>query len=104
MMTDQVYEERLAAAIARLSDEFQGTFSQGTIDRYVHESIAALSQARVKDYVPVLVHRFTRQRLRALAYNEGRIIKDRPSVLFVCVHNAGRSQIAATLTNALSPG
>jgi len=31
-------------------------------------------------------------------------VKDRPSVLFVCVHNAGRSQMAAALTQALSAG
>ena len=29
---------------------------------------------------------------------------DRPSVLFVCVHNAGRSQMAAAYTNHLSGG
>jgi len=29
---------------------------------------------------------------------------DRPQVLFVCVHNAGRSQMAAALTDALSGG
>ena len=31
-------------------------------------------------------------------------MEDRPSVLFVCVHNAGRSQMAAALTQALSDG
>lgn len=30
--------------------------------------------------------------------------KEQPEVLFVCVHNAGRSQMAAVLTNALSDG
>jgi len=30
--------------------------------------------------------------------------KDQPEVLFVCVHNAGRSQIAALLTHHLSGG
>ena len=29
---------------------------------------------------------------------------DRPTVLFVCVHNAGRSQMAAGFLNALSDG
>ena len=29
---------------------------------------------------------------------------DRPSVLYVCVHNAGRSQMAAAYTRALSGG
>ena len=31
-------------------------------------------------------------------------MSDRPSVLFVCVHNAGRSQMAAAYTRALSDG
>jgi arsenate reductase len=30
--------------------------------------------------------------------------KDRPAVLFVCVHNAGRSQMAAALTQSLGGG
>ena len=30
--------------------------------------------------------------------------KTRPTVLFVCVHNAGRSQMAAAFTHALSDG
>jgi arsenate reductase len=30
--------------------------------------------------------------------------QDRPSVLFVCIHNAGRSQMAAALTHYLSGG
>ena len=32
------------------------------------------------------------------------MMKDRPSVLFVCVHNAARSQMAAALTHHLSGG
>jgi len=32
------------------------------------------------------------------------MFKERPEVLFVCVHNAGRSQMAAVLTSALSGG
>jgi arsenate reductase (thioredoxin) len=38
-----------------------------------------------------------RQRLRALAQAEGAIVNDVPEVLFVCVHNAGRSQMGAAL-------
>ena len=34
----------------------------------------------------------------------GRIVKDRPDVLFVCVHNAGRSQMAAALVKLRSDG
>jgi len=35
--------------------------------------------------------------LQALAQAEGAIVSDVPEVLFVCVHNAGRSQMAAAL-------
>jgi len=37
----------------------------------------------------------TRERLRALARNDERTSASAPSVLFLCVHNAGRSQMAA---------
>jgi protein-tyrosine-phosphatase len=56
-----------------------------------------LADARFGDFVPVLVHRFAHERLRALAQAEGALVKDVPEVLFVCVHNAGRSQMAAGL-------
>jgi arsenate reductase len=39
--------------------------------------------------------RLARERLNALAEVEGLQIADRPSVMFMCVHNAGRSQMAA---------
>jgi protein-tyrosine-phosphatase len=54
-----------------------------------------MSDARIRTYVPHLVERFARDRLRAAAKIEGKIVTDTPTVLFLCVHNAGRSQIAA---------
>ena len=54
--------------------------------------------------MPVLAHRFARERLKALAQVEGRIVKEQPEVLFVCVHNAGRSQMAAGLVKLRSGG
>src|SRR5213595_2753365 len=80
---------------ASLSEEFRGVFSTETIERYVDESLADLSGARFHDFVPLFVHRFARERLRALAQVEGKMTKEVPEVLFVCVHNAGRSQMAA---------
>jgi arsenate reductase (thioredoxin) len=55
-------------------------------------------------HVPVLSERFARERLRAVAQAEGRIVKDTPEVLFVCVHNAGRSQMAAALLDRRAEG
>jgi arsenate reductase len=68
------------------------------------ESLEALSGARVTDYVPLFVHRFARERLRALGQVEGTIAKEVPEVLFVCVQNAGRSQMAAALLDHYGEG
>lgn len=97
-------ETRLLREIERLTDEFRGIFGQETIERYARESLDALHGSRVKDYLPVLVARFTRERLTAAAQVEGTLAKDRPEVLFVCTQNAGRSQMAAALTLRLSGG
>jgi protein-tyrosine-phosphatase len=63
-----------------------------------------LGNSRINVFVPVLAHRFARERLWALARVEGKMTKDAPDVLFVCVHNAGRSQMAAGLMNLRSEG
>lgn len=82
-------------AAARLADDFAGTFARETIERYIHDSQTQLERgARFATWMPVLVERFTRDRLKALARLEaGR--NEKPAVLFLCVHNAGRSQMAA---------
>jgi arsenate reductase len=94
---DPTSRATFAHSIETLHEEFRGTFSLETIERFVDESIDRLSGARVVDFIPLFVHRFARERLRALAQSEGAIIKEVPEVLFVCVHNAGRSQMAAAL-------
>ena len=45
-------------------------------------------------FLPLMAERFARQRLTALAKVEGLRNDGRPVVLFLCVHNAGRSQMA----------
>ena len=89
----------------RLDDSFTGVFSKETIKRYVTESYDLLAQnATVTVHLPSLTERFAKDRLRALAQQESKIEKDMPSILFVCVHNAGRSQMAAALATKLSSG
>lgn len=89
----------------RLDDSFTGVFSKKTIKRYVTESYDLLAKnATVTVHLPSLTERFAKDRLRALAQQESRIEKDMPSILFVCVHNAGRSQMAAALATKLSSG
>ena len=50
----------------------------------------------------LFAERFARQRLRALAKVEGKITDTTPVVLFLCVHNAGRSQMALGWFNHLA--
>jgi arsenate reductase (thioredoxin) len=84
--------------------EFAGIFSEETINRYISESLDLLGSSRINVFVPVLAHRFARERLKALAQSEGVLTKDQVEVLFICVHNAGRSQMAAGLVKLRSHG
>ena len=101
---DPVTRRHVEHAAEALQEEFAGVFSTETIARYIAESTDRLSESRINVFVPVLAHRFTRERLLALAQAEGKITKDMPEVLFVCVHNAGRSQMAAGLVKLRSGG
>jgi arsenate reductase (thioredoxin) len=101
---DLITRGHLERGIDRLRERFAGTFSPETIERFMVESLEALPAARFKQFVPLLVHRFARERLRALAQVEGKFAKDVPEVLFVCVHNAGRSQMAAALLDHYAGG
>ncbi|UMP07301.1 low molecular weight phosphatase family protein [Amycolatopsis sp. EV170708-02-1] len=81
-----------------LGDRFQGTFGRETVERFVDETYRLLERsATVKVHLPTLTARFTRERLLDLAKADGLTQVTAPQVLFVCVHNAGRSQMAAAL-------
>jgi protein-tyrosine-phosphatase len=101
---DPITRPQIAHAAGELHDEFAGIFSTETIARYIEESSDLLKGARISTFVPLLVHRFARERLQALAQAGGEIEKTQPEVLFVCVHNAGRSQMAAGLVKFRSGG
>jgi len=101
---DSVTQHHVRQMAARLVDEFAGTFSRETIERYISESVELLGESKVNVFVPVLAHRFARERLRALGQADGTIVKLHPEVLFVCVQNAGRSQMAAGLVRLRSEG
>ena len=84
----------LRTAASRLQSEFDGIFGAETIERYLHSSYDQFAtNAAFPNFLPLLAERFARQRLHALARVEGHH-DGRPIVLFLCVHNAGRSQMA----------
>jgi arsenate reductase (thioredoxin) len=95
----------LQRIVEELAGECAGTFSRETVERCVLDSELQLTAtARVMSFISILAGRFARERLQAAAQVEGKVRKTMPEVLFVCVHNAGRSQMAAGLTHALSRG
>src|SRR5262245_41613986 len=101
---DPVTLDHVRQTADRLAEESAGIFSGETIESYLSESLDLIGDARVNVFVPVLAHRFARERLKALAQAEGMLVKEQPEVLFVCVHNAGRSQMAAGLVKLRSEG
>ena len=88
-------EQALSSAVERLSREFEGVLDRETVERFLRSSYEQLAAtATVPNYLPVLTEKFARQRLRALAKIDGKAPTGAPTVLFLCVHNAGRSQMA----------
>jgi protein-tyrosine-phosphatase len=85
----------LTTAATRLQSEFDGTFGVATIERFLHSSYDQFAgRATIPNFLPLLAERFARQRLNALARVEGKVSDGKPTVLFLCTHNAGRSQMA----------
>jgi len=86
-----------------LAARFAGTFAPETVDRYVRESHALLAdQAHITRYLPSLTSRFAADRLSALVSADLPAGEGVPEVLFVCVQNAGRSQMAAGMLRHLA--
>lgn len=87
---------QIKRSASQLQREFEGLFAVETIERFMTDSVDKLTAAtNFVSFVPVLAERFARERLRAAAKMEGLMITDTPTVLFLCVHNAGRSQMAS---------
>ncbi len=88
-----------------LAYRYAGTFTREQVQSAVDAGRSALEPvSRVPDFVPVLVERFASDQLLAAAQAAGHAAKAVPELLFVCVHNAGRSQMAAALAQHLSAG
>jgi arsenate reductase len=94
---DLTLDQTLALKVAaeRLNREFGDTFGTETMERFLHSSYDQFSeQAAIPKFLPLLAERFARQRLQALAKVEGQALSGISTVLFLCTHNAGRSQMA----------
>jgi arsenate reductase (thioredoxin) len=93
----------LRSAAAALKTEFDGVFGTETIEQFLTTSYDRFADhATIVSFLPLMAERFARQRLKALAKVEGKADDGVPVVLFLCVHNAGRSQIALGWFNHLA--
>jgi arsenate reductase (thioredoxin) len=91
--TERLNIRQSAAALER---RWKGRMNVETIERFIAESLdLILPNARIRTWVPVLVEKLTNDRLRAMVRLDSDRTDLNPSVLFLCVHNAGRSQMAA---------
>jgi arsenate reductase (thioredoxin) len=98
-------DQQLALRVAAhdLKDQFAGTFSVETIELFLQTSYDQFAdRAKFINFLPLMAERFARQRLTALARVEGKHDDGLPVVLFLCVHNAGRSQMALGWFNHLA--
>lgn len=99
----QMIEDVLERVGDDLAERFAGVFSAETVHRYVDESYGLLAaNARITRYLPSLTAHFTADRLSALAATTATERTGAPEVLFVCVQNAGRSQMAAAILRHLA--
>lgn len=91
-------DQRLFTGVTRLAARHEGRFAPEPVQRLLADSYALLAtDAQVHTHLVVPAERLTAERLEALAKIEGAPGTDHPRVLFVCGHNAGRSQMAAAL-------
>jgi arsenate reductase len=92
-------------ALTRLTEtltEVHPGLSGDLVTAVVRESYTALAAtARIKTHLVPLTEHFARQRLTDIARDRAGAL---PQVLFVCVANAGRSQLAAALLSERSGG
>lgn len=98
---DTVIPDVVSRISERLAARYAGTVSAETVSAIVDDSYRQLAaRASIRRYLASLTGHFAAERLAAIR-RASVSLSDRPaSVLFVCVENAGRSQLASALLAA----
>ncbi|TQO19278.1 protein-tyrosine-phosphatase [Rhodoglobus vestalii] len=95
------------AVLERITDDlalrFAGVFSRETVAEYVASSYKLLRQSAPRDrHLSSHTSRFAADRLGSLADVDDAASGSGTDVLFVCVQNAGRSQLASAILRSLA--
>ncbi|NNH05069.1 metalloregulator ArsR/SmtB family transcription factor [Microbacterium ulmi] len=95
-------EPDLERVVDDLAARYRGMLGRETVQQYVHDSYRLLA---ARERTPLLASRtaaFATARLDDLAREGAKAETGMPTVLFVCVQNAGRSQLAAGILRHLA--
>jgi protein-tyrosine-phosphatase len=93
---------RTTDLLADLRGRFEGSFDDVSLHQELTRTLSMFGH-QGGPVVDPLVAGYLQDRLRAIAAGRGLLATTDPTVLFVCVHNAGRSQMAASLLRARAP-
>jgi arsenate reductase len=95
---------RLEREANHLAREFAGVFDPATVREQLFKAADSLPVPKVDDYRHLFAYRYAKEILRSVARTTGKMDRAKPQILFVCVHNAGRSQMAAAFATTLGRG
>ena len=95
-------QRSLKPALTSLKKQFQRTFDDESIEHFLVDSYERLAvNSRNRTFLSVFAERFARERMQAMTRVDA-TSPTKPGVLFLCVHNAGRSQMAAGWLRSLA--
>lgn len=99
----EAYPRAIRRIAEQLTRRYRATFARETIERYVVESYEELRHSPAgQQHLPMLVNRLVVERLGDIAATHLLPLAGVPEVLFVCVGNSGRSQIASSALIAMA--
>ena len=99
----EAQEKQLKGCARHLHDKFRGVFDLETVESLVFESFREIAaRGTVTTWIMVGAESYAKERLEALVHAKSQVGDKVPAVLFSCVHNAGRSQMALGWFNHLA--
>lgn len=102
---DPELQSKVDWMMEELTGEFGSSFSREQIRGVVDDSLdRMLKTASVRQFVPLMAYRFSRERLNALVRAGKGGARDHFDIVYVSLSGGGRGQIAAALTSKLSRG
>lgn len=100
---DPILRSELDTVRRDLHRRYGHQLSAETIDLTFDAEVSdQVEHAKITRFIPILVEREVAQKLEDLLEKEGLPAAERQEILYVCQFNAGRSQLAASITHHLA--